>query len=238
MDKSMKLQLTPKSEFDAECKSIEVEMLNGSCTVDERLDEIDCQIEELDSSIDKLTNHADKIDYIVAAASGILTGLMDAFFVGKWDFAEAKAWSNKEVNEKIIDFVQQDPEYKSFIAHKRGDNEENRLRNAVEFLEKKYKLPGDNEWNFKGSNISSKSHHLDDFCHHPTLIGLICCIAVQFGSDPKSIYYDSSGNPLKLPITVNNYGKFVGRNNVEKLFSGIVNWFINLARTMANRKGH
>lgn len=75
MDKSMKLQLTPKSEFDAECKSIEVEMLNSSCTVDERLDEIDCQIEELDSSIDKLTNHADKTDYVVAVISGVIASI-------------------------------------------------------------------------------------------------------------------------------------------------------------------
>lgn len=71
MDKSMKMQLTPRSEFDAECKSIEVEIFNSSCTVEERLEEIACQIEELDSSIDKLTNHADKTDYILPLLAGL-----------------------------------------------------------------------------------------------------------------------------------------------------------------------
>ena len=232
----MKIELKPQFDQESECKSIELEIVNPVNEVDVRLDEIENQIADLNISIDKLTNHADKLDYSIAIASGLLTGIIDILFVGKWDFASAKAWSNKEVHEQIINFAQQDPEYQAFIDRKRSVNEENRLNNAVEFLEKKYKLPGDSDWNFKGSGITSKSHHLDDLCHHPTLIGLVCCVVVQFSGE--SIYSDSTGNPLNLPITVNNYGKFVGRNNVEKMFSGIINWFLNVAQTAANRKGH
>ena len=236
MDDNIKIELKPQLDFAPECEIIELEILNPMSAIDARLDEIDEKIADLDIRIDKLTNHADKLDYSIAIASGLLTGIIDVLFVGKWDFASAKAWSNKEVHERIINFAQQDPEYQAFIDRKHSVNEENRLNNAVEFLEKKYKLPGDHEWNFQGSGITSKSHHLDDLCHHPTIIGLVCCVIVQFSGE--SIYSDSTGNPLNLPVTVNEYGKFVGRNNVEKMFAGIINWFLNVAQTAANRKGH
>ena len=236
MDENMKIELKPQFDYESECKSIEFEIIRSTSEIDACLDEIEEKIADLDITIDKLTNHADKLDYSIAIASGLLTGIIDILFVGKWDFASAKAWSNKEVHEQIISFAQQDPEYQAFIDRKRSVNEENRLNNAVEFLEKKYKLPGDHEWNFQGSGITSKSHHLDDLCHHPTVIGLVCCVVVQFGGE--SIYSDSTGNPLNLPVTVNEYGKFVGRNNVEKMFAGIINWFLNVAQTAANRKGH
>lgn len=236
MDENMKIELKPQFDFDSECEKVELEILKPTDEVDARLDEIEGKIADLDITIDKLTNHADKLDYSIAIASGLLTGIIDILFVGKWDFASAKAWSNKEVHDQIINFAQQDPEYQAFIDRKRSVNEENRLNNAVEFLEKKYKLPGDHEWNFQGSGITSKSHHLDDLCHHPTIIGLVCCVVVQFSGE--SIYSDSTGNPLNLPVTVNEYGKFVGRNNVEKMFAGIINWFLNVAQTVSNRKGH
>ena len=41
-----------------------------------------------------------------------------------------------------------------------------------------------------------------------------------------------------IPVTVNEYGNFVGKNSVTKLFSGMINWFITVAKTIANRKGH
>ena len=236
MSENLKFELKPKLDFELECEKVEFEIVKPTDEVDARLEEIESQIADLDITIDKLTNHADKLDYSIAIASGLLTGIFDFLFVGKWDFASAKAWSNKEIHEQIISFAQQDPEYQAFIDRKRSINEENRLNNAVEFLEKKYKLPGDHEWNFQGSGITSKSHHVDDLCHHPTIIGLVCCVVVQFSGE--SIYSDSTGNPLNLPVTVNEYGKFVGRNNVEKMFAGIINWFLNVAQTVANRKGH
>ena len=238
MDKTIKIQFNPKSDFDSGCEIVEVEMLNLNDAVDGRLDEIECQINELDTSIDKLTNHADKADYAVAVVSGIIASLIDTIFVGNWDFKSAKAWSNKEVNEQIIQFAQKDPDYQKYLDHKRSVNADNRLDNAIDFLEKKYKLPGDNEWKNSGAKITANTHHLDDFCHHPTLVGMVCCVIVQFGNDNKSIYSDSTGEMLRLPVTINQYGKFVGHNNVEKIFAGIVNWFVNVAQTIKNRKGH
>ena len=236
MDKNIKIEIKPRFDFESECEKVELEIVNPSGEIDTRLEEIKDQIVDLDVSIDNLTNHADKLDYSMAIVSGLLAGIIDILFVGSWNFDSAKDWSNKEINERIIGFAQSNPKYEEFINRKHSVNEENRLINAIEFLEKEYELPGDSEWNFRGSGMSSKSHHLDDFCHHPTIIGLVCCVVVQFNKE--SIYYDSTGNPLNLPVTINQYGKFAGRNKVEKMFAGTINWFLNVAKTIDNRKGH
>ena len=234
MEDNIKIELNP--QVDSECESIVLEIVSDKSNDNARLDEIDDLISDLDTSIDGLTAHNDRYDNNMAGACGLLTGIIDVVFVGKWDFASAKAWSSKEINERIISFAQQHPDYQEFIDRKRSVNEENRRANAVQFLERKYTLPGDNEWKYKGSPISAESHHLDDLCHHPTIIGLICCILVQFTGN--SMYSDSTGKPLDLPVTVNQYGRFVGRNKIEKMFAGVINWFLTVAQVAANREGH
>jgi hypothetical protein len=191
--------------------------------------------------------------------------------VGEWNLTEAKALSAQEINQRITEFANKDPEYAEFL--KKRKNRENSSTNAIAFLEQKYKLPGDNDWNvkvdlineakrrgFEGKGyddalqflnerfpkdggwavvdtfITAKTHHLDDLCHHPTIIGLIACVVVQFSG--HSIYSNKHGELVRLPVTVNEYGKFVGTTDIAKLFSGVINWFLNCAHTIANRKGH
>lgn len=60
-----------------------VDINNGITEIDKKLDTISERIEELNAEIDSLTNQADGLDYAVAVASGIITGLIDSFFVGE-----------------------------------------------------------------------------------------------------------------------------------------------------------
>lgn len=184
------------------------------------------QIDKLNLEIDRLTNHADGLDYMVAVVSGLITGLIDSFVVGEWNFAKAKANSNREINEKVMDF-----------AKKHGYSGD-RLDGAISFLEKKFKLPGDGTFQqyMAETGITNKTHHLDDFCHHPTLVGLICNVIVQFTEE--TIYVNKNSGLFSLPVTVNEQGQFQGSNTVTKLFCGVLNWFINAARAMANGYGH
>ena len=69
--------------------------------IDQILDSFSGKILTLDAEIDKLTNHADAFDYTVAVASGVLTGLIDSFWVGEIDWAEAKADAHKTINKFI-----------------------------------------------------------------------------------------------------------------------------------------
>lgn len=269
---------TSRDDFD-----VEFDIL--APTASSRLSKIECEIQEIDdqlmlcqqsvdeinTDIDRLTNHSDGLDYTIAALSGILTGLIDSFVVGEWNMAEAKAWSSQKINQRITEFANKDPEYAEFL--KKRKNRENSSLNAIEFLERKYMLPGDNAWNVKvtlvnqaknlgfdgkgyedalkflnerfpkeggwavaDTFITAKTHHLDDLCHHPTIIGLIACVVVQFTG--HSIYSNKNSELIRLPVTVNEYGKFVGTADIAKLFSGVINWFLNCAYTLANRKGH
>lgn len=216
-----------------------LEIYRGVSSVDAQLAATQAKIDEINAEIDRLTNHADGVDYATAVTCGVITGIIDIVFVREWDFKTAKAISNEEINKKVIEFAKKDPAYRDFVARKRSIEEKdvNRLENAIEFLEGKYKLPGDGSYNYKGSGVTHKTHHLDDFCHHPTLIGLICCILVQFSGEAK--YHPVNGPAIKVAdIEVNSYGKFVSENSVGKIFCGIINWFITVAKTAANHKGH
>ena len=252
-----------------EVASLNAELFNE---IDKKIQNVDNQIQSLEdriavlnTDIDRLTNHADGLDYAVAVSSGIIAGIIDSVIVGEWDFKSAKAKSNEEINRQI-------EEYAEKVGCKGKTLEE-----TIAKLEKKFKLPGDSEWNTKtqfikfakskgfipenvsgtyedalkfmnenypkeggwgvvNTFISASSHHLDDFCHHPTLIGLICNVIVQFTGE--SIYVNSSSNMFNLPVTINDYGRFEGKNFISKIFSGIINWFLNVAETMANAKGH
>lgn len=83
-----------------------MEIYNNIAEIDDRLETINQRVSELNTEIDRLTNHADGIDYTIAVASGILTGLIDSFFIGewnfKWDFESAKKWSNETVENFVV----------------------------------------------------------------------------------------------------------------------------------------
>ena len=48
MDENMKFELKPQFDYESECKSVELEIINPKNLVDARLDEIDNQIADLD----------------------------------------------------------------------------------------------------------------------------------------------------------------------------------------------
>ena len=186
--------------------------------------------------IERLTNSADGIDYAIAVSAGIVAGIIDAVFVKEWDFQGAKAVSNEEINKKVIEFAKKHGMEE--WAKKYGKDPE-RLETAIQFLEsrKEFKLPGDGAYQaFSGKGVTNATHHLDDFCHHPTLIGLACCILVQFTGEAK--YHPSIGGVIKTPIEVNQYGNFVSEERWGKVFAGIINWFFKVAKTKEMQKGH
>ncbi len=60
-----------------------VEIYKGISDIDEKLSLISLRVEELNSEIDSLTNHADGLDYAISVISGIISGVVDSFFVGE-----------------------------------------------------------------------------------------------------------------------------------------------------------
>lgn len=207
--------------------------------LDGEFNSIQEQIDICNNEIDRLTNHADGLDYAIAVTSGIITGIIDSVFIGEWDFKNAKDVTNKKVNNMVVEFAKKDPRYLLWCkntANGKKERDPNRLESAIEFLEKHYHLPGDSAYQTDNLGITGNSHRLDDFCHHPTLIGMICSVIVQFTG--STIYSPAGGEIIRIPIEVNQYGNFVGDNVFTKIMSGVINWFITCAKAISNQKGH
>lgn len=173
------------------------------------------KIEALNSEIDRLTNHADGFDYMVAVSSGILAGLIDSFFVGDFDFKNSKANAHKKINDYILK--------KAKASGFKGD----RLDRAIAHLEDNYKVKQDNAWSGANIGVSAKSHHLDDLAHHPSLLGLLSAVIVEF---------------LGIAFFQNKKGeyhfKFVGiepekliKRCIPIVISGIFMWLINVVES-------
>jgi hypothetical protein len=184
--------------------------------VEKRIQDIQDRIDSSNQEIDRLTNQADGTDNLVAVGSGLLAGLLDIFWVGEFDFARGKEWSNHTVN----DFVMKTAKAQGYTGE--------RLNGAIKFLEDKFPLPSDNIWKGKGAGVSAKSHHLDDLAHHPTPIGLLASILTQF---TKKGYFQN-GEGTFLPIDIDDNG-LVGGDISSKLFCGTINWFFHLVSDMS-----
>lgn len=223
----VQFEILPPVGFDPQQKVID----EAVAACDDKIRSLEEKVAELNVEIDRLTNHADGIDYATAVVCGLIAGVIDSIYVGAWDFKDAKAKANKEINQQIEDFAKKC----GYVDKGQG------LAGAVKFLEKKFPMPGDGSYNgLPGADfVTHSTHHLDDFCHHPTIVGLICNIIRQFTQTAK--YHDKNGTVIIAEnIAVNTYeGTFeAGDNPVAKCFCGIVNWFIVCAKSMANAKGH
>ena len=216
MDENMKIELKPQFDYESECKSVEVEIITPKILLDARLDEIDNQIADLDISIDKLTNHADKLDYDVSVASGIIAGIIDILFVGKFDLQEGRDWSS----EKINDFV-------TTVAKKQG-YEGDDLQGAIRHLEK-FGAPSDSVYNDFGGGLQ---HHLRDFAHHASPVGLVFSMLTQFTQ--KAYGTNTAGAFIVVPIDKTT---FIGDSVPTKITFGLVYWVLHMASDMAGSSG-
>ena len=216
MDENMKIELKPQFDYESECKSVELEIINPKNLVDARLDQIDNQIADLDISIDKLTNHADKLDYAVSVASGIIAGIIDILFVGKFDLQEGRDWSS----EKINDFV-------TTVAKKQG-YEGDDLQGAIRHLEK-FGAPSDSVYSDFGGGLQ---HHLRDFAHHASPVGLVFSMLTQFTQ--KAYGTNTAGAFIVVPIDKTT---FIGDSVPTKITFGLVYWVLHMASDMAGSSG-
>lgn len=208
-------------------------------------------LSEAYEEIDRLTNYADGYDYALSVSSGIIAGIIDSFIVGEWDFARGKKKANIDVNKKITEFAKKQPDYIQYCNYaleskggrRQKPKDPDRLETVVEYLEWKFPLPGDAPWLEVGydkngnvienKKISSKSHHLDDLSHHPTIVGLIACILSQYTR--TGTYVNEDNQVIYIPFSVDENGYIEGKTPVAKVGAGIINWFFNVAK---QRYGH
>lgn len=183
--------------------------------IDEKIDVINARVNELNSEMDSLTNHADGLDYTIAVASGIIAGIIDSVWVKEFSLDRANNWGNKNVTDFVVKIAQQ--------QGYTGDD----LSGAVKYLEKKFPIIADKATNDFGGGLQ---HHLRDFSHHPTPIGLFFSLLTQFTGN---VYGTDVAGVFKVVHIEKTDFHLIGKNLPEKLTFGIVNWFFHMVSDMA-----
>lgn len=187
---------------------------NNDIPVENEYD-LDKIIFDLDSQINLLSSQADKYDYLVSIGSGILCGMLDILWVGEFNLERGR----NIASDKIDNFVKK--------AAKMLGCEDDDLQASVRFLEKKFPIPSDgNTPDFGGG----RQHHLRDFAHHPTIIGLIFSLLTQFTS--KSYGTDVDGC-FKVADIPEKSMPFIGKDIPTKILYGTLVWFFHLVSDVA-----
>ncbi|KWZ77111.1 hypothetical protein [Anaerococcus tetradius] len=188
------------------------------------MSEIVSKLDENENTLKKLTPECDKTDYILAAASGAICGLMDIFLVGKAGESAIGNITDKWFENRIMDFAK--------ICGWDG-NSDSSLSSAIKYLEKKFKIPYDQTGAGDAArqvfDLNPRNHHFKSLGHNPSLLGLFFSILDQFAN---TSHFVSEGELISLQEADD---KFVlqGGNITAKLFCGSINWLGHLISDMS-----
>ena len=210
--------------------NIDDDRFGFATSIDEALAQAEVELVVLNEtveSIKELKPQCDKLDYILAASSGALCGVIDIFLVGKPDESPLGDITDKWFANRTIDFTK--------LCGYKGDK--NSLSSAINFLEEKFKIPYDQSVGggiFRELiNLTPSNHHFKSLGHNPTLLGLFFSILNQFTNTSDFV---SNGELISLN---NSDGKFElqGKNIPSKLFCGIANWIGHLISDVSGSSG-
>lgn len=201
-----------------EQEKIKVELISDLNILSKNVNSLDSVIFNLDSQIDMFSSKADKWDYLLAVSSGIACGMMDILWTGDFSLAEGRNISAQQINNLVKK------------AAKILGCESDDLKNCVKFLEDKFPIPADGSASDFGGGLQ---HHLRDFAHHPTIIGLIFSLLTQFTY--KSYGTDLNGN-FKMVDVPDKSKIFIGEDIFLKIVNGIIIWFFHLISDMAGSR--
>lgn len=199
---------------------INYELIPYEGIVESNDSDFDKIIFDLDEEIDLLSSQADKLDYLIAIASGLTCALLDILWVDEFDLNQGR----EIASDKVDSFVKKIAE---IVEGKKFEN----LNDAVKSLEKRFPIPSDGNTPDFGGGLQ---HHLRDFAHHPTLVGLACSILTQFTE--KS--YGTNEIGLFKVVDIPEKSKLaIGKTIPEKIFFGTITWFFHLVSDIAGSSG-
>ncbi len=171
---------------------------------------------DFDAKFDKNVSEADKWDYLVSCASGVIAATLNVLWIGEFSLAEAKSWGD----EKTSDFV--------FKVAKACGYKCDDLSDAIRKLEEDFTIPADKLTSKFGGGLQ---HHLRDFSHHPSPLGLVCSILSQFTK--KGYGTDKDGNFKRYDLPED---AVLGKDFIERIYNGTIIWIFHLISDMAGSK--
>lgn len=198
-----------------EINNIEVKLLSNQEVPPTEGNEFESIIFDLDSQINILSNKADKWDCLVALGSGVACAMMDILWTKEFSLIEGRDLAN----DKVEDLVRK-------TAQLMGCDSDD-LKKCVKFLEDKFPIPSDGNTPDFGGGLQ---HHLRDFAHHPTIIGLIFSLLTQFTY--KSYGTDVAGNFMMVDVPEKSR-IYIGEDTSSKIINGTIVWFFHLISDMA-----
>ena len=198
-----------------EVSKIEVSLIPNEQYVSNAEFDLDRIIYDLDGQIELLSSQADTIDYLVSVASGVLCGLLDVLWVGDFNLERGR----EIASDKVETFVKR--------AAKLTGCESDDLNTAVKHLEKLFPIPSDGNTPAFGGGLQ---HHLRDFAHHPTIVGLMFSLLTQFTY--KSYGTDTAGMFIIVDVPEKSR-PFIGMDTPTKILYGTLIWFFHLVSDMA-----
>lgn len=178
----------------------------------------------------------DTQDYILATSCGVISGLIDAIFVGNPNNSILLNATDKLADQFVIKAAQffWKNDKRTVGKQKKMPTE---LSNSIGYLERAFQVTYDaryaSDLNVSGDalkHMSSSNHHLMSLAHSPDIIGLVFSIIDQYNPDGSATFWDKGKIihvvPSKTPK--NPYPYFYGTDNTSKLYCGFVNWIGHL----------
>ena len=180
-----------------------------------------CEADEAEAfEFDPNTSPAQARDYVFAAASGTLMGALSVLWQKDFNLADARKYGAEKIEKIVIEVAQRlDP---------RKENPS--IADAIRFLEKEFPFVGDKLTPEFGGGLQ---HHLRDFSHHPSPVGLVCSILMQFTGKGFGTTTDGSFAIFDLPAEALKDRRLFGKNVEEKFLYGTLNWVFHLISDMA-----
>ena len=198
-----------------EINNIEFELLSNQEVPPTEVNEFESIIFDLDSQINILSSKADKWDCLVALGSGVACAMMDILWTKDFSLIEGRDLAN----DKVENLVRK-------TAQMMGCDSDD-LKKCVKFLEDKFPIPSDGNTPDFGGGLQ---HHLRDFAHHPTIIGLIFSLLTQFTY--KSYGTDVAGNFMIVDVPEKSR-IYIGEDTSSKIINGTIVWFFHLISDIA-----
>lgn len=183
------------------------------------IDRLNTELARVNQELERYTNHADKADYALAVASGVLSGLVDSLFVGDFSLNYANQWGNQQAENLVLN----DAKYQGYSGTEPAQ--------AIKYLENKFPIAADKATAAFGGGLQ---HHLRDFSHHPTPVGLVCSILTQFTGN---VYGTDVSGKFKAVQLAEDGLALVGKSIPEKITFGVVNWFFHMVSDVAGSSG-
>ena len=169
--------------------SIDDDSFGFATSIDDALAQAEAELVVLNEtveSIKELKPQCDKLDYILAASSGALCGIIDIFLVGKPGESPMGDITDQWFADRTMDFAKLcHPDKKEF------DSPDSALR----FLEKEFKVPYDQTGLGDAGravfDMNAKNHHFKSLAHNPSLLGLFFQYWISFLTHPILYRMDS-----------------------------------------------